>query len=524
MTAPQSGPAASSRAGIPVVPGYDILAELGRGGMGVVYKARQAKLGRVVALKMILSGAHAGADDLARFRTEAEAIARLEHPNIVQIHEVGEHDGLPYFSLEFCGGGSLEKKLHGAPLPPKEAAALVETLARAMHAAHLEQVIHRDLKPANVLLTRDGTPKITDFGLAKKLDQKGPTATGAMMGTPSYMAPEQAGGKRVGLSADVYALGAILYECLTGRPPFQAATPLDTVLQVVSDEPVSVRQLNDKVPVDLETICHKCLEKDPSQRYASALELAKDLERYLTDDPVSARPLGEWESARRWARKHPITATLTVLAVTGVLFWMALMAVLLPLVKPVAKSVGEVLFFSGYLAGVASFLATMAVLVRPRRRVAVGGVLLFLLVVSLPWLVGLGLGGAGSPVPFERTEGILLNLLGIPLGLTAGLILAALFGGTSRWLARRHQSDMLTVFFGGGCGAVVMISLCNCGVVIPILLFGMLADRGVSGNWPGFEESVMVAQSAAGIVGSLTGFWLGGTLVARFTRRHLKSE
>ena len=272
---PAADPAtlATRAAAIPervAVPGYEVLSELGRGGMGVVYKARQVKLGRLVALKMILSGGHAGEADLARFRTEAEAIARLQHPNIVQIYEVGEHGGLPFFSLEFCGGGSLEKKRGGTPLPPAEAAVLVETLARAMQAAHEKGVIHRDLKPANVLLAEDGTPKITDFGLAKKLDEAGQTASGAVMGTPSYMAPEQAGGQAVGPLADVYALGAVLYECLTGRPPFKAATNLDTILQVVSDEPVPPAQLQPKTPRDLETICLKCLHKDPEKRYPSA--------------------------------------------------------------------------------------------------------------------------------------------------------------------------------------------------------------------------------------------------------------
>jgi eukaryotic-like serine/threonine-protein kinase len=214
-----TGPAAVTGTAV-AVPNYEIICELGRGGMGVVYQARHIKLNRPVALKMILAGSHAGAADLARFQTEAEAIARLRHPNIVQVYEVGEHEGKPYFSLEFCGGGSLEKKLGGTPLPPKEAASLVETLARAMQPAHEQHVIHRDLKPANVLLAEDGTPKITDFGLAKKLDEAGQTASGAVMGTPSYMAPEQAEGKAVGPLADVYALGAILYECLTGRPPF----------------------------------------------------------------------------------------------------------------------------------------------------------------------------------------------------------------------------------------------------------------------------------------------------------------
>ncbi len=220
---PSAIPAEGRRSSGPV-PGYEIVRELGRGGMGVVYEARQVKADRIVALKMILHGGHSGSAARGRFRTEGEAVARLQHPHIVQIYEVGEHDGLPFFSLEYCQGGSLDRKLSGAPLPAKEAAALVEVLARAMAAAHQAGIIHRDLKPANVLLDRDGRPKVTDFGLAKKVDEAGQTASGAVMGTPSYMAPEQARGesKGVGPAADVYALGAILYECLTGRPPFWA--------------------------------------------------------------------------------------------------------------------------------------------------------------------------------------------------------------------------------------------------------------------------------------------------------------
>ena len=227
--AKEAGPLAP--AAQPVVPGYEILGELGRGGMGVVYKARQIGLNRVVALKMILSGEHAGAEELARFRAEAEAVARLQHPNIVQIHEIAEHEGRPFFSMEFCPGGGLDRKLGGTPLPPVEAARLVETLARAVHAAHRQNVIHRDLKPANVLLAEDGTPKVTDFGLAKRTDAAARTASGGFVGTPSYAAPEQASGKSkdIGPATDVYALGAILYECLTGRPPFKAATALDTL-------------------------------------------------------------------------------------------------------------------------------------------------------------------------------------------------------------------------------------------------------------------------------------------------------
>jgi WD40 repeat protein len=296
------------------VPGYQILGELGRGGMGVVYRARQIKADRLVALKMILVGGHAGSEDLLRFRTEAESLARLQHPNIVQVHDVSEHESRPYFSMEFCPGGSLEKKLNSTPIAPQEAAALVEKLARAMAAAHDKGVIHRDLKPANVLLAEDGTPKITDFGLAKKLDQQsGQTKSGAIMGTPSYMAPEQAGGKakELGPVCDVYALGAILYECLTGRPPFKAATALDTVLQVVSEEPVSPSQLNVKTPKDLETICLKCLQKDPGRRYSTSEALADDLLRFRAGAPIAARPVRLPERAWKWVKRRPAVAALS---------------------------------------------------------------------------------------------------------------------------------------------------------------------------------------------------------------------
>jgi serine/threonine-protein kinase len=286
------GPAERAPATAVRVAGYEILGELGRGGMGVVYKALQADLNRVVALKMILAGGHAGEQELARFKTEAEAVARLQHPGIVQIHEVGEADGRPFFSLEYCPGGSLSQKLDGTPLSSREAARLVEQLARAVQAAHEAGIVHRDLKPANVLLAADGTPKVTDFGLAKKLDDSaGPTASGAVMGTPSYVAPEQAGGgtKWVGPAADVYGLGAILYELVTGRPPFRGETPMDTLLQVLEREPAPPSLLNPKVGRDLETVCLKCLEKQPERRYASAAELADDLRRFAEGDSISAR-------------------------------------------------------------------------------------------------------------------------------------------------------------------------------------------------------------------------------------------
>jgi WD40 repeat protein/serine/threonine protein kinase/Tfp pilus assembly protein PilF len=337
-TLPPRPPSADEGAGTrPSIPGYEVLAELGRGGMGVVYQALQVGLNRLVALKMILSGGHAGAHDLARFRAEAEAVARLQHPHIVQVYEVGEHDGLPYFSMEFVGGGCLADRLDGTPWPARPAAELVETLTLAMDHAHRQDVIHRDLKPANVLLASGGrqppdgaqasgglrpplagfVPKIADFGLAKRMDSAaGHTRTGAIMGTPSYMAPEQAGGKNkeVGPAADVYALGAILYECLTGRPPFRAETPLDTVLQVVSQEPVPPRRLQLKVPRDLETVCLKCLQKEPRKRYDSAGALADDLRRFLDGEPVQARPTPAWERLGKWARRRPAVAALSLLS------------------------------------------------------------------------------------------------------------------------------------------------------------------------------------------------------------------
>jgi serine/threonine-protein kinase len=273
------------------LPGYEVLGVLGSGGMGVVYKARDVRLKRLVALKMILTGPHARPEERDRFRREAEVVARLQHANVVQIYEVGEHDGRPYLALEYVGGGSLSERLRGKPQPPEEAARLVRTLALAVHAAHQSGVVHRDLKPANVLLADDGTPKITDFGLAKRLDEAGQTQTGAVLGTPSYMAPEQALGDvhGVGPHTDVHALGAILYELLTGRAPFDGATLLETLDQVRSQEPLPPGRLRPDVPRDLETICRKCLEKEPQRRYPSAQALADDLGRYLDGELIHAR-------------------------------------------------------------------------------------------------------------------------------------------------------------------------------------------------------------------------------------------
>jgi WD40 repeat protein/tetratricopeptide (TPR) repeat protein len=334
-----------------LIPGYEMLGELGRGGMGVVYKARQVGLNRVVALKMILAGPHAGGPALARFRAEAAAIAQLQHPNIVQVYEIGEHDGRPFFSLEMVEGGSLAQRIAGTPQPPSAAAQLVEVVARAIHLAHEAGIVHRDLKPANILLQPDarpqvqsnssrslsrslrsgsteyGTPKVSDFGLAKHAGSAhaGMTHTGSIMGTPSYMSPEQAMGnaKAIGPPTDVYALGAILYELLTGRPPFRADSPLNTVMAVVKGEPVPPSRLQPKLPRDLETITLKCLEKPPAKRYPSALHLADDLQRFIDGLPITARPAGAGERLVKWAMRRP---TLAALVATVILALTALIA------------------------------------------------------------------------------------------------------------------------------------------------------------------------------------------------------
>jgi len=304
----------------PALPGYELLQRLGHGGMGVVYKARQKNLDRIVALKMILAGAHASTEELARFRHEAEAVARLKHPSIVQIHEVGAHEGQPFLCLEFVEEGGLDKKLGRKPQPPKEAAALVEQLARVVHYAHSQGVVHRDLKPANILLTAGGTPKITDFGLARLGAGSGQTQSGEVLGTPSYMAPEQAAGRvsAIGPLTDVYALGAILYELLTGRPPFLADNPIATVRQVLEEEPVPPTRLQSSVPRDLETVCLKCLQKSPNKRYASAEAVADDLHRFLNGFPIMARPTPAWERTLKWARRRPALALLVGVSIAAV--------------------------------------------------------------------------------------------------------------------------------------------------------------------------------------------------------------
>ena len=307
------------------IPGYEVLEELGRGGMGVVYRARQQSLGRIVALKMILAASHAGSIATARFLHEAKTIALLKHPHVVQVYEFGTHEGKPFFSLEYLEGGSLADKLRGEPQPPAQAAQTIQALAHAMQAAHEQGIVHRDLKPANVLLAADGTPKITDFGVAKHGDSV-MTATGDVLGTPSYIDPEQAEGKTklVGPAADIYALGAILYEMLTGRAPFKGASAWETIQLVTKSEPVTPCQLQPGVPRDLETICLKCLEKEPAKRYATAEALARDLRRFQAGEPIEARPVARFERIWRWCLRNKVvaaslaTVALSLLAATVV--------------------------------------------------------------------------------------------------------------------------------------------------------------------------------------------------------------
>ena len=362
-------PTAGETMAAPRLPGCEILEVLGRGGMGIVYKARQLELGRLVAVKMIRAGIRADEEERRRFQREVRAAAALQHPNIVQIYEVGEFEGLPYCILEYVPGGSLQRRLAAGPLTPHSAAALLAPLARAMHFAHEHGVVHRDLKPANILLfeapgpdvagkedtatgfASDGStldrasapavppaftlpvPKVADFGLAKRIEQAGSlTESGAMLGTVQYMAPEQADGRPAGAAADIYSFGAILYEMLTGRPPLQGASAMETLELLRNQEPIPPTRLQPKTPRDLETICLKCLEKDPGRRYVSAEALADDTERFLAGEPIHACPISPVARLARWCRRKPALASVSALA-SGAVFTVMVVSTVFALVK-----------------------------------------------------------------------------------------------------------------------------------------------------------------------------------------------
>jgi len=309
---------------------YELIQPIGQGGMGIVWKARQRNLNRIVALKMMLGGPLSSETEIKRFHAEAKAAATLQHPNVVAIHEVGECDGRHFFSMDYVEGKSLSDVVRRTPLPPERAARYVQIIAEAIHYAHQRGILHRDLKPHNVLIDTNDQPRVTDFGLARQLELDSDlTVSGAILGTPSYMPPEQAAGKRREISArsDVYSIGAILYDCITGRPPFRADTPVDTLRQVLDADPAPPRLLNRKVPRDLEVICLKCLAKDQRKRYQTAQELADDLGRFLRHEPIEARPASRANRLWRWCRRKPAIAALT--GATILLFVMMAVAAIL---------------------------------------------------------------------------------------------------------------------------------------------------------------------------------------------------
>jgi hypothetical protein len=424
------------------VPGYRIVRELGRGGMGVVYKAYQVEVNRQVALKMILAGQWAAPADVQRIRLEAEAVAQLDHPNIIPIYEVGTQGGLPYFSMKLVNGGSLADAAGegrwtlGGPEADQRAARLVAEVARAVHYAHQRGIIHRDLKPANILLDTEGRPYVTDFGLAKRTTGGGGmTETGAVLGTPGYMAPEQARGQK-GLSTavDVYALGAVLYELLTGRPPFQAETHLDVLLQVLEREPQRPRTIRPGADAELEVICLKCLAKDPQERYASAADLAADLERWLRGEPLSVRPPGLKDLLRLWVRHNFGAGAWTV--VLGVT-WGALAALIcwLVMLNPLGLPEGErrTIYLLGACLWSSTGLITVG-LVRPKNAAAdlaagvVSGLLAAVVCYTLTW-------GWVAVLRWGVPLGIWLGMLTVLVFLASVCVVEVLAAGM---LLRRH--------------------------------------------------------------------------------------
>jgi uncharacterized protein (DUF433 family) len=480
----------------PEVPGYEILGELGRGGMGVVYRARQLSLNRVVALKMILAGGHSAPDQIVRFRAEAQAAARLRHPGIVQIHEIGEHDGLPYFSLELVEGGSLAGKLRGRPLKARRAAELIEDVARAVQHAHARDILHRDLKPGNILITADGVPKIADFGLAKQLEVAGPTRTGEVMGTPAYMAPEQAQGRKdIGPAADVYSLGAILYEALTGRPPFVAATDLDMLLQVLEADPVPPRQFNPRVPRDLETVCLKCLRKDPAERYPSAGELADDLGRFLDGEPVRARPPGVWRRVNRWLARHQMLVLLYLLVVVALAVHLAVAGLGAENVFGLRRSDTRALPFA--------FLPMVGLVTAGFVRSRLWPALLWGVVVAL----AAGLGWYLSSQPAESPlAGVAATAAAVGLALLAGLLGAFRRGG---WVT--------LPLLAAGVGLCAVLGLYLSESVRPLpagafhgLLLGALARLAAWG---------LRREKAAAALGAMAGGYVGLVLVQLYGGR-----
>jgi tRNA A-37 threonylcarbamoyl transferase component Bud32 len=544
------------------LPGYEIFGKLGEGGMGVVYKARHLRLNRLVAIKMILAGEHASEEMIARFALEAEAVAQLQHPGIVQIHEIGEHEGHSFLALEYVPGGSLAARLDDKPWSAAKAAELVETLARAMQAAHDHGIVHRDLKPENVLLDESSdtaaeplTPKITDFGLAKRLQETtGRTRTGEIMGTPSYMAPEQAAGKRdIGPATDIYALGAILYRMLAGRPPFLADTALDMMMLVLEQEPTPLRALNKTLPRDLETVALKCLAKEPAKRYVTAAELAGDLRRFLDGEPIKARRLSVVQRLDRWCRKRPGAAL-----ARGILVLLVVLALL------ISSLYGTKLLPVTGLGWLGSTLLFFAAVARTKVRPFLIGLSISLVLAILtitcvvtepswfripstgiwrtPKFILPGLTADNS----AKIVCLLLLLLGLVPGVLANwrwrivgsltisfLLLASLqwpesgmfliwgvlpglyFGILCRIVRWYREGNLLDTFVGSIWGAML-------GYVLGAFFLGILVVGLIGHQWePGtFANKILdAAPTFAGVLGTVLGAYFGASIGKKTARR-----
>jgi serine/threonine protein kinase len=479
---------------------YELLEEIARGGMGVVYKARQKGLNRIVAVKLILSGELASSDAVQRFHTEAQAAANLRHPNLISIHEIGQYAGQHFYSMDYIEGKSLASLVKDRPLPARQAARYVQVIAEAVHYAHERGVVHRDLKPSNVLLDAADQPFVTDFGLAKRVrGEPGLTQTGQILGTPSYMPPEQASGKRgTSPAADVYSLGAILYELLTGRPPYRGETAFDTLQMVLEMDPVAPSLLNPKVPRDLETVCLKCLEKQPGRRYPSARELADDLGRVLKGEPIKGRRPSPLSQIQKWSNRHPaLTLLIAFVLCIPLIVWLSLFAAQQEAIslKVVESSLPYVLLFLALATATLSATLT-GVIGAPTMRTRLrrgGGLLAYLVVDTIaykfysPWLQGIGsdtVWTLTTGIAFGAWAGLLFGTISrtvnwkIGGGYSATLAWCMVCGLSSFFIIVVSLRGMRRYIIGGSVMPVLLVLLPVCvAVAVGGAVFGSLWSR-----------------------------------------------